>query len=50
MNDFADSLDREEITKSARDILIRAKACKEAQGGAFEYKLKKFKRSLNRED
>ena len=50
MNNFADSLDTEEITKSARDILIRAKACKEAQGGAFEYKLKKFKRSLNREE
>ena len=50
VNGFADSLDREDIIKSARDIIIRTKACKEAQGGAFEYKLKKFKRSLNREE
>ena len=47
---FADTLSREEVTKSARNILIRARACKEAAGGVFEYKLKKFKRKSNNEE
>ena len=50
VNDFADRLTREEVIKSARDLHIRAKCCKEAKGGAFEFKLKKYKRDLNNEE
>ena len=45
-----DSLDREEIIHAARDISVRAKVCKQAQGGPFKFMLKKYKRNVNREE
>ena len=44
------SLREEDVVKASRDILIRAKACKESDGGPFEYKLKKFKRNAANEE
>ena len=37
VTDYADSIDKEEVIKAARDIIVRAKACKAALGGPFEY-------------
>ena len=36
----------EEIRKAVNDILPRASACIAANGGAFEYKLRKHKRDI----
>ena len=36
------------IITDVNDILPRAQACFESDGGAFEYKLKSFKKRLNR--
>ena len=40
----------EEVIRAARDITVRAKVCKQAQGGPFEFMLKKYKRNVNREE
>ena len=42
------SLNKDQIITAANDILPRAQACIESDGGAFEYKLKSFKKRLNR--
>ena len=47
INEFAESLEDEEIRKAVKDIKPRAAACKNVSGGAFEYKLKKMKKKLN---
>ena len=46
VNEFAASLSPEEIRKAVNDILPRASACIAANGGAFEYKLRKHKRDI----
>ena len=50
VDEFVHNLDRRMVIKSARDIQVRAKACKEAKGGAFEFRLKKFKKNINNEE
>ena len=40
VNEFTDSLEREEVRKAVGNIVKRAESCIEAEGGAFEYKLK----------
>ena len=44
LEEFSMTLDKDEISKACRDIFPRAAACIESAGGAFEYKLKKFKK------
>ena len=44
---YAASLDKDQISTAVNDILPRAQACIESDGGAFEYKLKSFKKILN---
>ena len=44
VNQFAASLDEEEIRKASSNIRFRAKAYMDGEDGAFEYKLKKLKR------
>ena len=41
VENFVESLQEEEVIKATRNILKRAKVCKEAGGGAFEFRLKK---------
>ena len=41
---YAASLSKEQITTADNDILPRAQACLDSDGGAFEYKLKSFKK------
>lgn len=43
---FAESLEEEEVTKAARGIMKRARACRAVGGAAFEYKLDKILKSL----
>ena len=50
VEDYVDSLGGDAVVKASRDILIRAKACKESGGGPFEYRLKKFKRNTSNEE
>ena len=45
---YAASLNKHQIIAAVNDILARALACIESDGGAFEYKLKSFKKKLNR--
>jgi hypothetical protein len=45
VNEYSDSLEKEEIMKAVGNILKRAECCIEAEGGAFEYKMKKAKNS-----
>ena len=45
---YAASLNKDQIITAVNGILPRAKACIESDGGAFEYKLKSFKKRLNR--
>ena len=45
---YAASLNKDQIITAVNDILPRAQACIESDGGAFEYKLKSFKKRLNR--
>ena len=40
---FAESLEEDEVKKVARTVKNWALACKEAGGGAFEYRLKNYK-------
>ena len=46
VEDFANSLDEDEVRKAVKDIKPRAAVCKSVNGGAFEYKLKKMKKKL----
>ena len=41
VNEFTDSLEREEVRKAVGNIVKRAESCIEAEWGAFEYKFKK---------
>ena len=50
VDNFVNNLDREVVISAARDIQVRARACKVAKGGAFEFRLKKFKTNLNNEE
>lgn len=43
---YAASLNYDQISAAVKDVLPRANACIEADGGAFEYKLKGIKRRL----
>ena len=45
---YAASLNKDQINTTVNDILPRAQACIEYDGAAFEYKLKFFKKRLNR--
>ena len=45
---YAASLNKDQIITAANNILLRAQACIVSDGGAFEYKLKSFKKRLNR--
>ena len=45
---YAASLTKDRTTTAVNDILPRAQACIEFDEGAFEYKLKSFKKRLNR--
>ena len=45
---YAASLNKYQIITAANDILPRALACIESDGGAFEYKLKSFQKIPNR--
>ena len=45
---YAVTLNNDQIITAVNDILPRAQACLESDGGAFEYKLKSFKKRLNR--
>ena len=45
---YAASLNKDQIIIAVNDILQRTQACIESDGGAFEYKLKSFKKRLNR--
>ena len=47
VEDFANSLDEDEVRKAVKDIKPRAAVCKSVNGGAFEYKLKKMKKNLS---
>ena len=47
---FADSMDKEEITKAVRHLRTRAQVCKQLNGAAFETQLKKLKRQLANEE
>ena len=44
---FAESLDQEEVVKSARHLRQRAKACKHVGGATFEGSLKRILKDLN---
>ena len=41
VENFVENLQEEEVIKATRNILKRAKVCKEAGGGTFEFRLKK---------
>ena len=45
---YAASINKDQIITATNDILPRTQACIESAGGAFEQKLKSFKRRLNR--
>ena len=45
---YAASLNKDQIITAVNDILSRAQACIKSDGGAFEDKLKSFKKRLNR--
>ena len=45
---YAASLKKAQIITAVNDILPRAQACIESDAWAFEYKLKSFKKRLNR--
>ena len=45
---YATSLNKDQIITAVNEIQPRAQACIESDGGAFEYELKSFKKSLNR--
>ena len=45
---YAASLNKDQIITALNDILPRAQACNEFDRGAIEYKLKSFKKRLNR--
>ena len=45
---YAASLNKDQIITAVNDILPRAQTCIESDGGEFEYKLKSFKKKLNR--
>jgi hypothetical protein len=47
---FADSMDKEEITKAVRHLRTSAQVCKQLNGAAFETHLKKLKRHLANEE
>ena len=44
---FAESLDQEEVVKSARHLRQRAKACKHVGGATFEGSLKRILKDLD---
>jgi hypothetical protein len=46
VEDFAESIDKEEISKAVRHIRSRAQLCRNLHGGAFEAQLKKVRRQL----
>ena len=45
---YAASLNNDQIITAVNDILPRAQACIESDGGVFEYKLKSLKKRFNR--
>ena len=45
---YAVSLNKDQIITAVNDIIPRAPAYIESDGGAFDYKLKSFKKKLNR--
>ena len=45
---FAESLNQDEVVKSARHLRQRAKACRHVGGATFEGSLKKILRDLDR--
>ena len=45
---FAESLDQEEVVKSARHLRQRARACRHVGGATFEGSLKRIPRDLDR--
>ena len=45
---YAASLNKDQIITAVNDILPRAQTCIVSDGGAFEYKLKSFKKRHNR--
>ena len=44
VEEYTSNMDTREVLEACRDVLLRARACIQSKGGAFEYKLKKFKR------
>ena len=44
---YATRLNKDQIITAVNDILPRAQACIGSDGGAFEYKLKSFKKRHN---
>ena len=48
MDIYASSLNKDEIITAVNDILLRAQSYIESDGEVFEYKLKSFKKRLNR--
>ena len=47
MEKYAASLNKNQIITAVNDILPKAQACIESDGGEFEYKLKSFKKKRN---
>ena len=45
---YAASLNKDQIITSVNDILARAQACIESDGGTLEYKMKSFEKKLHR--
>ena len=44
VEEYTSNLNTREVIEACRDVLTRAKACIQSNGGAFQHKLKKFKR------
>ena len=50
VEDYVGNLDKGSVIKAVRDITPRAQACKNSNGGPFEYRLKKAKKSTSNEE
>ena len=50
VTEYTSSLDREEVIRASKDIIVRAKVCKAALEGPSECKLKKSKKKINNEE
>ena len=47
---FAESMDKEEVSKAVRNIRSRAEVCRHKHGGAFEADLRKLRKQLASEE